>query len=97
MSTKRDMVYKKYGLDPDQTYSLRELAKITKTKLSILEEVEKRGYGAYNTNPQSVRMKGSFKKGVDAPMSMKLSPAQWARARVFSFLAGSTKHDTDLR
>jgi hypothetical protein len=43
-------------------------------------------------------MKGpSFKKGVNAPMSMKLSPQQWAMARVYSFLDGNPKHDSDLR
>ena len=56
-----------------------------------------RGIGAYNTNPESVRMKGTFKKGVSAPMSMKLSKEQWAMARVYSFLNGSKKHDLDLR
>jgi hypothetical protein len=42
-------------------------------------------------------MKGTFKKGVSAPMSMKLSPQQWAMARVYSFLDGNPKHDNDLR
>jgi hypothetical protein len=41
-------------------------------------------------------MKGSFKK-VAGPMSMKLSPQQWAYARVFSFIDGNPKHDNDLR
>jgi hypothetical protein len=44
-----------------------------------------------------VRLKGSFEKGVDAPMSMKLSKEQWAMARVYSFLDGNPKHDNDLR
>jgi hypothetical protein len=42
-------------------------------------------------------MKGSFKKGVKAPMSKKLSKEQWAMARVYSFLDGNKKHDNDLR
>jgi hypothetical protein len=42
-------------------------------------------------------MKGSFKKGVNAPMSKKLSKEQWAMARVYSFINGNPKHDTDLR
>ena len=97
MPTHRDNVYRKYKLDKEKTYTLAELAEITGIPLASLKEVEKRGRGAYATNPESVRMKGTFKKGVDAPMSEKLSINQWARARVFSFIDGSKKHDTDLR
>jgi hypothetical protein len=94
--THRENFLRKYGL-PDKPYSLNELSKISGVPLRILHEVEKRGYGAYRTQPSSVRMKHSFKKGVNAPMSMKLSPFQWSRARVFSYLDNNPKHDTDLR
>lgn len=94
--TKKNKVYRKFGLHPNTTYSLSQLATITDTPLATLKKVEDRGYGAYYSNPQSVRMKGSFKKGVNAPMSQKLSAPQWAKARVFSFLAGNPKHDQDL-
>ena len=56
----------------------------------MLAKVYKRGVGAYNTNPQSVRPNVS-------------SEEQWAMARVNSFLYAvrngryrSGKHDTDL-
>lgn len=65
--------------------------------MATLQEVYNRGIGAYKTNPTSVRMKGSFAKGVNAPMAMKLSKEQWAMGRVYSYLDGSKKHDTDLR
>jgi len=81
----------------DKGYSLPELAKISGEPLATLQEVYNRGIGAYKTNPQSVRMKGSFKKGVNAPMSKKLSKEQWALARVYSYLMKNPKHDTDLR
>jgi hypothetical protein len=96
MPTHRENVLRKYKLE-DKPYSLAELSRITGVSRATLREVRKRGYGAYNTQPSSVRMKGSFKKGVSAPMSMKLSPQQWAMARVYSFLDGNPKHDTDLR
>lgn len=95
-STKRQDVLKKYGL-ANKSYSLEELSEATKVPLSILKEVYKRGLGAYNTQPKSVRLKGSFVKNVDAPMSAKLSAPQWAQARVYSFLAGNPAHDNDLR
>ena len=94
--THRHRFLAKYKLE-DKSYSLRQLAKIATIPMATLQEVYNRGIGAYKTDPLSVRMKGTFKKGVDAPMSMKLSKEQWAMARVYSFLDGSKKHDTDLR
>ena len=87
---------KKHKLE-DKGYSLEELSEISGVDKDILREVYNRGIGAYKTNPTSVRMKGSFKKNVKAPMSKKLSKEQWALARVYSFLDGNQKHDTDLR
>jgi hypothetical protein len=81
---------------PDKGYSLVELAKMSGIRTGILQQVYNRGIGAYKTNPTSVRMKGSFKKGVSAPMSQKLSKEQWAKARVYSFLDNNPKHDKDL-
>jgi hypothetical protein len=94
--THRENVLKKYNL-PDKSYNLEELADITKIPYTTLKKVYLRGYGAAITNPTSVRMKGSFKKNVVAPMSMKLSKEQWAYARVYSFIDGNKKHDLDLR
>lgn len=94
--THRENVLRKLGLK-DEPHSLEELARKSGISLYVLKQVRKRGYGAYNTQPSSVRMKGTFKKGVNAPMSMKLSPQQWAMARVYSFIDGNPKHDNDLR
>lgn len=94
-ATHRENVLKRLGLSESQ--SLSDLAKASKVPLSILQEVYDRGIGAYKTNPTSVRLKGSFVKNVKAPMSAKLSKEQWAMARVYSFLDGNPKHDTDLR
>jgi hypothetical protein len=94
--THRKNVIKKLGLQ-DEGHSLAELAKASGIPRKTLQEVYNRGIGAYSTQPSSVRMKGTFKKGVDAPMSQKLSKEQWAMARVYSFIDGNPKHDTDLR
>jgi len=80
-----------------KSYSLKELAKISRVPLGVLQEVYNRGIGAYKTQPRSVRLKGSFVKNVAAPMKVKLSKEQWAYARVYSFLDGNPKHDEDLR
>jgi len=85
------------GLSKEHGYSVEALSIVSGVPLDILQEVYNRGIGAYKTNPESVRMKGTFKKGVKAPMSQKLSKEQWAMARVYSFLDGNPKHDQDLR
>jgi len=94
--TRRKRILKKYDLKEDG-YSVEELADVTGVPEETLQEVYNRGIGAYKTNPRSVRLKGSYRKNVDAPMSQKLSKEQWAMARVYSFLDGNPKHDTDLR
>lgn len=95
--THREDWLRKNKLDPSTRYSLAQLAKTSGIPKATLQEVYNRGIGAYKTQPLSVRMKGSFKKGVDAPMSKKLSKEQWAWGRVYSFLDGNPKHDNDLR
>ena len=94
--THRENVLRRLGLK-DQGYSLSALSRYSGITHRVLQEVYNRGIGAYKTNPLSVRMKGTFKKGVNAPMSQKLSKEQWAMARVYSFIDGNPKHDTDLR
>jgi GNAT superfamily N-acetyltransferase len=95
-NTHRLRFFRKHHLSV-RGYSLGELSKVSKVSRPILQQVYDRGIGAYKTNPTSVRMKGTFKKGVKAPYSKKLSKEQWAMARVYSFLDGNPKHDTDLR
>jgi hypothetical protein len=80
----------------DKPYSIEDLADLSGYDIRILQEVYNRGIGAYQTNPTSVRMKGTFKKNVNAPMSKKLSKEQWAMARIYSFLNENPKHDQDL-
>ena len=97
MKTHREKVLTRLGLSLDEGHSLETLAKKSGVPLSILHEVYKRGIGAYETNPTSVRLKGSYVKGVDAPMSKKLTTQQWGFARIYSFLDGNPKPDQDLR
>jgi len=72
-----------------------------KVTMRMLQAVYDRGIGAYKTSYSSVREKGTYKKGTNAPPSKKLSKEQWSRARTFSFvnkLIGNRKlnHDLDL-
>lgn len=92
------------GIDKDTEHSLTHLKNITGIPLSILKEVEKRGLGAYYNNLSSVRLK-DFSKNPDLRKgrSKRLSPEQWAKARVYAFIYKSIfqgmkykKQDVDL-
>lgn len=91
MATNRERFLKKHDLPADTSLSLLEISKVAKMPLNALRKVFERGIGAAKTNPQSVRMKGTFKKGVNAPMSMKLPPEQWAYGRVYAFVMKTPK------
>jgi hypothetical protein len=93
--THRENVLKHYGLK--EGTNVEGLSKATGIPQEILQEVYNRGVGAFKTNPTSVRMKGTFKKNVNAPMSQKLSKEQWGLARVYSFIDKNPKHDQDLQ
>ena len=75
-----------HGIPVDQELSLSEIAQLSGMPRAALQEVYNRGIGAWKTNPQSVRLKGTFEKNVDAPRSAKLGKEQWAMARVYSFV-----------
>jgi hypothetical protein len=85
MATHKKQFFKRHNVKED-SLSLKEISKISGVSLADLKEVYNRGIGAYKTNPQSVRMKGTFKKNVKAPMNMKLSKEQWGMARCYAFV-----------
>lgn len=91
MTTNREMFLKKHGLPRDESLSLQEVASYSGMPIAALRKVYRKGLGAYSTNPTSVRMKGTFKKGVDAPLSQKLSAPQWAMGRVYAFVMKTRK------
>jgi hypothetical protein len=75
---------KKYGFDKDTSHTLSEVAKLSGYKLSGLQVIYEKGYGAYYSNPASVRK------------SVK-SPEQWAQARVYSAVMGGKASITDAK
>jgi hypothetical protein len=97
MPTNRERFLKKHKLPMDTSLSLKEISTLSGMPFSALKMVYNKGLGAYHTNPTSVRLKGSFKKNVNAPMSQKLSPQQWGMGRVFAFVMKTPKvfYDAD--
>ena len=95
--TNKEEFLKKHNLPKDTSLSLQEISKVSKMPLTALRLVYNKGLGAYHTNPTSVRMKGTFEKNIPAPLQYKLSPEQWAMARVYAFVNKSKKvfYDAD--
>ncbi len=89
--TNRTAFLKRHGLPADTSLSLNEVASYAKMPVAALRKVYQKGLGAYHTNPESVRVKGTFKKDASAPLSVKLSPQQWAMARVYAFVMRTAK------
>ena len=100
MPTNKQEYNKRHKQETDKSNSKASIAKMSKVPIKILNEVYDRGIGAYETNIGSVRTK-SGKKDPNAPASIKMSPEQWAMARVYSFVnkmegKRNLNHDTDL-
>jgi hypothetical protein len=89
--TNRTAFLRKHGLPADTSLSLKEVAELSGMPFSALKAVYNKGLGAYRTNPESVRLQGSFKKDPSAPLSAKLSAPQWAMARVYAFVQKTAK------
>lgn len=99
MVTYRDKFFKLYELPKDTTLSISDIAYLTDTKKSVLQEVYNRGVGAWKTNIASVRLKGTFEKNPNTtkyPRSARLTKEQWGMARIYSFtMKGKTYKTAD--
>jgi hypothetical protein len=75
------------------------IAKLFKVPLEALNEIYKRGVGAWKNNLGSVRLKKDFSKNPNTsqyPRSARLGKDQWAMARIYSFLdKGKTYYTAD--
>lgn len=91
MPTNRDRFLARHGLAKNESLSLPEIASYAKMPVAALRKVYEKGLGAYHTNPESVRVQGTFRKDPSAPLSRKLSPQQWGMGRVYAFVMKSPK------
>ena len=90
--TFKDKYERKYG---EGERSLDDIAKETKIKKSILQDVYDRGIGAWKTSPKSVRNKQGKKREGGYPKSQRMSKEQWAMARVYGFVGRNRKQIAD--
>ncbi len=91
MVTTNKMKYnKRYGQPLDKPNSKASISKKTGISMSILDSVYDRGLAAHRGNPSSVRNV----RGVKGGGGKKMSPQQWAQARIYSFVVGGTTRRT---
>ena len=82
---------RKHNLPLDTKLSIDDISRLSGMPVPALKQVYRKGVGAYYSNPESVRVQGTFKKDPDAPLSVKLSPQQWGMARVYAFVMKTDK------
>jgi hypothetical protein len=89
MVTNRERFFKRHNIALSDSLSIQQVARLAGVPLAALMEIYRRGEGAYFNNRESVRVKGTFAKNPslkEVPSSGRLSMAQWAMARVYSFV-----------
>ena len=94
--TNKQKYNKKYGFPLNEGHSIDDISKTTGISKSILNEVAKRGAGAWKTNLSSVRLK-SGKKDPDTarfPRAARMTQEQWKFGRIYSFIVGGTTQKT---
>jgi len=79
---------KRHGQPAGQSNSKKDVAKMSKIPYSILDQVVKRGEGAFSSSPSSVRPHVK-------------SATEWGYARMYAFVnklekGSKLNHDTDL-
>lgn len=99
MLTHRERVLKRLKLPLNYSPSVNELSILTGIPEPILNEVGRRGAGAWKTNISSVRLRKDFSKNPNTvlyPRSARLSQSQWSSARIWSFIdRGKTFYTAD--
>lgn len=92
MPTHREAFFKKHGIPKTESLSIEKVSQLSGVPVAALREVYQRGLGAAKTNPESVRVKGTFAKNpslASVPRSGRLSAPQWAMARIYAFVQKS--------
>ncbi len=92
--TNRERFFKLHKIDPNDTLSIDDVARISGFPKGALQESYNRGVGAWKTNPQSVRLQKDFSKNPNMkryPRSARLTKEQWGMARAYAFVMMTDK------
>jgi len=104
VETNREKFLKKHNLPKSESLSIKEISELSGMPIGALNKVRDRGYGAYGSSPESVRLKSNFSKNANLssfPMTARLSKEQWAFGRIYAFVTKTKKvyygADNDIR
>jgi hypothetical protein len=92
MPTNREAFFKKHNIPKSESLSVEQVARLSGVPVAALREVYRRGLGAAASNPESLRVKGTFAKNPSlaaVPRTGRLSAPQWAMARIYAFVQKS--------
>ena len=73
--TYRNKFNERYGFHPNESHSIKEIARLTGYKKAGLEVIYQKGMAAFYNNRAAVRLSVT-------------SPQQWAMARIYSAVMG---------
>ena len=85
VKTNKHKFNEKYKQPKDQPNSKKDISKLTKIPIKILDEVYDRGLAAHKNNPESVRSLSGKKIGGKS-LKGKMSAQQWGMSRIYSFV-----------
>jgi hypothetical protein len=94
MTTNKEKFFKLHKIDPSDTLSIDDIARISGFPKGALQESYNRGVGAWKTNPESVRLQRDFSKNPNMkryPRSARLTKEQWGMARAYAFVMMTDK------
>jgi hypothetical protein len=82
VQTYKQKFNKKFGFPPDESHSIEDISRITGYDKKGLDVIQKKGEGAFFSNPQSVRPQIT-------------NPVAWGRARIYSAVMGGKAQEVD--
>ena len=101
--TNRKKFFQKYQIPEKASLSLTDISALTDIPREALEIVRNRAYGAWKTNPSSIRLK-TGEKNPDTfafPRQSRMGKEAWAFGRIYAFAMKSPKvyygSDNDIR
>lgn len=84
--THQNQFKKRHNIKLSEPLSIEMISKLGSISITDGKKIYERGRGAWKTNIESVRVKGTYEKNPDVARKDKLSAEQWGYARLYAFV-----------
>lgn len=84
--THQNQFKNRHNINKSQPLSIEMISKLGGISVNDGKAIYERGRGAWKTNIESVRVKGTFEKNPNVERSNKLTAEQWGYARLYAFV-----------